>query len=312
MTCYTPLKAWRTSENTSNGKKKIAFKQSETTTTQLQLPCGTCIGCKLDRSLSWAIRCVHESQMHTQNSFITLTYSPEHLPWDGSLVKSHISKFIRALRKKQKSKTIRYFMCGEYGEKLSRPHYHICLFGYNFPDREIYENNEGILTYTSEILENIWGRGFCTIGELNFDTAAYTARYILKKINGERQKEHYIKTDSITGEILELEPEFTTMSRRPGIAAGWYEKYKSDIFPSDNLIHRNHSVKIPRYYDNILEKEDPLQLEEQKRKRKIQAGKSLEDNTPERLAVREKSKQLKLKQLTRSYENDTQNLRGIR
>lgn len=193
-------------------------------------------------------------------------------------------------------------MCGEYGENFTRPHYHICLFGLNFPDREIHEENEGILTYTSSILETIWGKGFCTIGELNFETAAYTARYVLKKINGPKKEDHYQTTCAHTGNLINLEPEYNTMSRRPGIAADWYHKYKTDVYPSDVLIHNNIPVKIPRFYDNLLEREDPEQLLIQKAKRKKIARKGLKDNTPARLAVREKVKQLTLTQLKRNYE----------
>ena len=183
MPCYTPIKAWRTLELTSKGKNKISFGNFEGPATPIKLPCGMCIGCKLARSLSWAIRCIHEAQMHTQNSFITLTYANESLPWDGSLIHSHFQTFIRELRRLYPSHTIRYYMCGEYGEKFTRPHYHACLFGIDFPDKVIWKEDEGILTWTSEILTKIWGRGHCTLGELNFDTAAYTARYITKKVS---------------------------------------------------------------------------------------------------------------------------------
>ena len=311
MPCYRPLKAWRTTDDTVNGKKAIAFKKSANCTTPLNLPCGTCIGCKLSRSLVWAIRCVHESQLHVENSFITLTYAPEHLPLDGSLLKSHCQNFIKKLRRTYPSKTIRYYMCGEYGENLSRPHYHFCLFGLDFPDKEIYKESEGIITYQSATLENTWGKGFCTIGELNFDTAAYTARYITKKINGQKADDHYTTTSPITGDLIHLQPEYTTMSRKPGIAADWYNTYKTDLYPSDTLIHNAIPVKIPRFYDNLLERENPELLEEQKIKRKKMAQRHLKDNTPDRLADREKVKQLKFKQLKRNYENDTQNVRNL-
>lgn len=302
MPCYKPLKAWRTYEKTSNGKNKIAFGSPEGAATPIQLPCGTCIGCKLDRSLSWAIRCIHESQTHNQNSFITLTYAPEHLPTDGSLLHTHFQIFIRELRRQHPSHTIRYYMCGEYGEKLSRPHYHACLFGIDFPDKVIWNENEGILTYTSDILQNIWGRGHCTVGELNFHTAAYTARYITKKITGNQAEEHYTTTCSVTGNIIHLASEYNTMSRRPGIAYKWFEKYHTDVYPSDFLIHNGAKVKVPRYYDNQIPEE---LLEKQKLKRKKNARKLIKENTPERLATREKCKQLKYKQLTRNYENET-------
>ena len=305
MPCFKPLEAWRSSEITSNGKSPVVFgRTGPHQYIPLKLACGACIGCRMDRSLSWAIRCLYEAQLQEANCFITLTYSDELLPWDGSLVKSHFQEFIRSLRKRFKIK-IRYYMCGEYGEKLSRPHYHACLFGIDFPDKEIWKQTEGILTYTSDILEKTWGRGFCTIGDLNFQTAAYTARYINKKITGEKAESHYTVTCPTTGMLIHLEPEYNNMSLKPGIAKEWYEKYPGDVYPSDFLIYKGKKVKVPRYFDKILEQENPHELEIIKQQRKIRARKDRENNTPERLLVREKIQHLKVKQLHRSYHHDT-------
>lgn len=303
MPCYRPLTAWRTTENTPNGKKAIAFVKSASCIHPMQLPCGQCIGCKLDRSLQWAIRSVNEAQLHHQNSFITLTYDQDSLPWDGSLTKSHFVNFIKKLRNTYPSQTIRYYMCGEYGEKLSRPHYHACLFGLDWSDKEPFKNVEGIITYTSETLEALWGHGFCTIGELNFETAAYTARYIAKKVNGKNKEKHYTTTCPHTGNLIILEPEYNNMSRKPGLSKDWYEKYLTDIYPSDFLIHCGKKIKVPRYFDNLYEIDHDL--EKIKYERKLKARKHIKDNTPERLVTREKLKNLNYKQLTRSYENDT-------
>ena len=303
MPCFRPLEAWRTTEDTPKGKKAIVFTKSASATHPIKLPCGQCIGCKLDHSLSWAIRSVHEAQLHAQNSFITLTYSDDSLPWDGSLTKSHMQKFFKRLRKSIAPKKIRYYMCGEYGEKFSRPHYHACLFGHDFPDKEIFKQSEGILTYTSQILEDLWGQGFCTVGELNFETAAYTARYIAKKITGKEQENHYETTCVHTGNLINLTPEYNTMSRKPGIAGDWYHKFKSDVFPSDYLIHARKKIKVPRFYDNLFGVDHDL--EAIKYRRKQNARKTLKNNTPERLAVREKIKHLNYKQLSRTYENES-------
>lgn len=169
-----------------------------------------------------------------------------------------------------------------------------------FPDREIYKENEGILLYQSKTLESLWGKGFCTLGDLTFETAAYTARYILKKINGDQQYDHYQTTCVHTGNLINLEPEYTTMSRKPGIGLNWVRKYSTDIWPHDFLVHNNATVKVPRYYDNQLTEEALIQI---KKTRITNAKKQAKNNTPERLAVREKIKLLNLKQLTRSYEN---------
>lgn len=302
MPCFKPLNAWRTTENTSTGKKKIAFKPSPETTTPLTLPCGQCIGCRLDRALVWATRCVHEAQLYQANSFITLTYSPEHLPQDGSLIKWHFQDFMKRLRKSQSQTKIRYFMCAEYGEKFTRPHFHACLFNIDFSDKTPISEREGIILYNSPTLDKIWGKGITSIGDVNYETAAYTARYINKKITGKNQHDHYQTTHPVTGEIINLEPEYTSMSLKPGIGQDWYHRYKSDLYPHDNLIHRNRKLKMPRYYDKTYELEGN-DLEAIKKIRKQKARKQLKENTPERLAVREKVKLLKYKQLTRSYEN---------
>ena len=301
MPCYRPLKAYRSSELTAKGKSKIVFKQSypNKIIERIALPCGRCIGCKLDRSLQWAIRCTEEAQLHHQNSFITLTYSEKHLPHDGSLIPSHFVNFMKKLRKKYEPQSIRYYMCGEYGEKFTRPHYHACLFGIDFQDKEIFKIEEGICLYTSIILEQIWGRGHCTIGEVTFETAAYTARYIAKKITGKQADDHYTTTHPITGDIIRLHSEYNTMSRRPGIAKDWYDKYTTDIYPSDFLIYKGKTIKTPRYFDNLYEADDN-DIETIKENRKIRAKIFAKDNTPERLAVREKIKLLNYKQLTRS------------
>ena len=179
------------------------------------------------------------------------------------------------------------------------------LVGYYI--RKLEQDNEGILLFSSKILEEIWGRGICRTGELTFESAAYCARYIAKKITGDRAADHYTTTHPITGDIINLHAEYNTMSRKPGIAKDWYEKYKTDVFPSDFLIYRNKTIKIPRYFDNLYEGEEynDLNIDEIKDKRKTRAEKFAKDNTPERLAVREKIKLLNYKQLTRSYENGT-------
>ena len=131
--------------------------------------------------------------MWEENCFITLTYSDEYLPWDGSLNKKHFQDFMKRLRKWEQHKPIRYFHCGEYGEQLQRPHYHALIFNHEFDDRELWTESEGIRTYTSKQLDKLWPWGFSTIGDLNWDTAAYTSRYIMKKMTGEQADDHYYR-----------------------------------------------------------------------------------------------------------------------
>jgi len=92
MACFHPLQAYQLDTG------EIQFHDSGRGH-PLELPCGQCIGCRLERSRQWAIRCVHEASMHENNCFITLTYAPEYLPPDGGLIKSDFQKFIKRLRK---------------------------------------------------------------------------------------------------------------------------------------------------------------------------------------------------------------------
>ena len=266
----------------------------------LTIPCGQCVGCRLERSRQWAVRCVHEASLHEDNCFITLTYNNESLPEDGSLNKKHFQDFMKRLRKKYKNKKIRYYHCGEYGDKNFRPHYHAIIFGLEFDDQKLFTVNNGEKLYTSEKLEKLWPFGFSTIGTVTFESAAYVARYVMKKVNGKNAKNHYERVDSNTGEIYILVPEYNTMSRRPGIAAGWFDKYKDDVYPSDNIHLREKTFRPPKFYDKMYEHLMPNEMEKIKMQRMKNMQKHAKDNTAERLAVKEQVKNAQLNKLIRS------------
>jgi len=156
------------------------------------------------------------------------------------------------------------------------------------------------------MLNHIWGKGFCSIGEVTFQSAAYVARYIMKKQSGPQSKEHYQHVDKETGEVSQRVPEFTVMSRRPGIAADWFAKFATDVFPDDFITLQGKKYKTPRYYDKLLSRITPDGYAEViKLARRETAKKSEEDNTPARLAVREQVQHLKLRRLERDLdEND--------
>ncbi len=296
MPCYTPLKGYK--DITTGG---LTFDKTKAHS-PLEVACGSCLGCRLDHSLMWAIRIVHESSLYLDqqgNCFVTLTYrdkleateqqvKDEHyIPYDYSLRPKHVQKFIRRLRKKHDHK-IRYFYCGEYGDENQRPHYHICLFNHSFNDQTLFKDEEGFHTYTSPALDALWPYGFSTVAELNYDTAAYTARYSLKKITGKKAFDHYLRCDE-HGEAFWLLPEYIRMStgrKHPaGIGAGFYEKYSQDIFPSDDVPVPGKGVikKVPRYYQSILERKDPATLELVKELRQQFIKHHAADFTPERL-----------------------------
>jgi len=288
MPCYHPLKGYRARHQNQSGKRSVVFKAKDGfTDLPVTINCGQCIGCRLERSRQWAIRCVHEAQLNTDNSFITLTYDNKNIPRGGTLKKEHFQKFMKRLRFKLRPKIIRYYHCGEYGENTARPHYHALIFNHAFPDKIQYSINDGNPLYISEELNKLWTYGFSTIGELNFDTAAYVARYVLKKVNGPMAEEHYQSLDPETGELSKIEPEYTTMSRRPGIGSRWYDKYKSEVYPNDDVIINGKKMKPPRYYDGLYEKEAETDYGIIVKKRKIKAKKYKDNQTPERLKVRE-------------------------
>jgi hypothetical protein len=335
MPCYFPLTGYRSKELTPKNKRKIVFNlKYAIDDSEVTIPCGSCIGCRFEKSRQWALRCVHEASIYDDNCFITLTYSPETLPANNSLDKTHFQKFMKRLRKEyvptnpfpieQKSQRdqwqlengIRFYQCGEYGEKNDRPHYHACLFNFDFPDKIFWKTTKnGDKLYTSPSLDKIWSSiddktkkpitgGFCVIGELNFKTAAYTARYIMKKINGKDADEHYRYDNPVTGEQHIIIPEYTTMSRRPGVGNQWFKNFKSDVYPSDEVIIKGIPMKPPKYYDSILEKENPFLYDDIKHDRLTNAEKTFKDYTPERLHVKHQVKLAQLKLLNRTLEEN--------
>jgi len=241
--------------------------------------------------------------MHEKNCFVTLTYNNENLPKNGTLVKRDVQLFMKKLRKKLKHK-IRYYYCGEYGEKFARPHYHLILFNHDFDDKKLWKQIKETRLYESPELTKIWGKGFCTVGDVTFESAAYVARYITKKVTGEQASDYYSTLDTETGELHSILSEFTDMSRRPGIGWAWFKKYTKDIFPGDFAVVRGRKMKPPKYYSNLLEIDRPNLHAEVKARRKASAKRRASDNTTDRLKVKEKIQNAKLKQLKRSYENE--------
>jgi hypothetical protein len=308
MPCYKPITGYRSKfVNPKTGKRPIVFSpQNGYADMQVTVPCGRCIGCRLEYSRQWAVRCMHEAACHDDNAFITLTYAPEHLPSDYSIHKEELQKFFKRLRKNTGVK-LRYFACGEYGEQNNRPHYHAIIFGYNFPDKQLWSKTKnGDLLYRSDLLENTWQLGHSLIGEVTFESAAYVARYVTKKFKGDEDEklEHYRIVDPETGEVHQQQTEFCLMSRRPGIGREWLDKFKGDT-DKDFITIRGKKMKLPKYYDNVLEAENELEMMRRKAKRKKRAKDNAEDNTWARLAVKETVKKAQISQLKRGIEDDS-------
>lgn len=261
-----------------SGSRSIVFDRNKAISpVKVIIPCGQCVGCRLERSRQWAVRCMHEAQMHVDNCFVTLTYSDVHLPENGSLVKSDFQKFMKRLRKRC-GITVRYYYCGEYGEDFGRPHYHVVLFGYDFKDKVFWrQNTNGDNCYRSPFLEELWPYGFCEIGDVTFQSAAYVARYVMKKRTGKDAIEYY-------GNRL---PEYNDMSRRPGIGSNWFDQYYSDVYPNDFMVVNGVKTRPPRFYDNRYEIYYPGEIERIKRLRIKNSRRYRENNTKSRLLVRE-------------------------
>lgn len=350
----------------------------------LKVPCQKCLRCRLNRSADWAVRCVHEAALHSRNSFITITYNDQYLPANGSLVQRDYQLFLKRLRRS--FGPFRYYMCGEYGEKGLRPHYHFCLFGLDFPDQEYKHTENGIELFTSKSLSDIWrkdqtresvltdcpwpsmrGRpkgngqywpnwaacsapqcavhkGFCTVGTLTFDSAAYVARYITKKnlsatgwvdgrgiyhpghnehykaitfrkkfYRGEHPQDPDARFKIVPVDYLRL-PEFTNMSRAYGIGKKWIENFTGDVYPHDRVVLQRHGKpprirKPPKYYDSVYEISDPFSMDEIRARRSAEAKLRLQDATYERLRVKERHQMLCFRKLKRGYE-DAEDIRS--
>lgn len=298
MVCYAPLDVYRALGSVGSpilfGKapRAGAFRS-------FKVPCGQCAGCRLERSRQWAVRCMHEAKLHDRNCFITLTYSDDKLPAGRTLVLKDFQQFMKRLRKRFGS-GIRFFHCGEYGDKYGRPHYHACLFNHDFDDKVVYTvtRNDHRL-YVSEVLNSLWPHGFATIGDVTFESAAYVARYVMKKVTGDAAEAHYAFVDE-DGVCYQRAPEYVTMSRRPGIGTGFVKRFMSDIYPDDFVLVNYKKARPPRFYDGLYEAAFPSDFARLKVSRVRGAKDHADNNTPDRLKVRERVHAAKLERLKRS------------
>lgn len=311
MTCFRPLQAVRVDHLVSGNPIRIIDStaalqlRSQAHPGLLQLPCGKCVGCKLAYSRSWAVRCTHESQTHEYNSFITLTYNDYYNDRNGrSLTYRDFQLFIKRLRKaldesysdyaflSDSDSNLRFYMCGEYGSKTFRPHFHALFFNLEFSDQKLHSVRNGFKFYTSETLASFWtdpvtgdSLGHSGVGSVSIESAGYVSRYCVKKALGDP----VVYFDHDTGEFLH--PEFTQMSRKPGIAFEWFKKYSKSVYPEDKVVmHKGLICKPPRYYDSQLEKVDPALFEAIKLSRLDYASSPsvAANSSVERLIVREK------------------------
>lgn len=289
MTCYHPIKAWRTSIG-------IVFSEAACRGDELgrlELSCGRCQGCRARRARDWQIRCVHEAQCWPENCFLTLTYADENLPANGSLDHADFVVFIKRLREQRRAVCplvaehkglwcgrcgVRFFMCGEYGPQTLRPHYHALLFNCDFRDRKAAgKSGSGFMFYTSAELSALWRLGHATVQDMSSETAGYCCSYVFSKVTGDLAEAHYGAR----------KPEYCACSLKPGIGAFWFSVYGADKSRQDFVVHEGRETSPPKYYDKLSDRAGFEWLEEIAWAREKRAKLAFDDESVDRLAVRE-------------------------
>lgn len=284
VACYKPLHAWITPAG------GVVFESSKTDTLcSVDLPCGRCVGCRVERARQWTVRVMHEASLYEENCFVTLTYDDDHVPPGGGLRHEDFQGFLKRLRARVHPRMVRFFMCGEYGEERGRPHFHAALFNYSFPDRVLWRKlGSRSYAYRSATLESVWPFGLSSIGDLTRKSAAYMARYIHKVRLGDDVASNDEAVDGSTGEVVRRRGEYIRMSLRPGIGAYWFRLYGStDVFPHDRVVVDGRPCVPPRFYEKLHKRVSPDGIEQVKLDRIARARSRFDDNTPERLHAKE-------------------------
>lgn len=291
MTCLSP----RTVGFKSDGKT-ICWSQTQYSKefATFQLPCGKCLPCRLEYARQWAVRCVHEAQMHEENCFITLTYDDAHLI-SPKLIYKHFQDFMKRLRKTKPDAQIGVFVTGEYGEKRKRPHWHALIFNWRPSDPEYkYTSDRGDIVFSSKSLSKLWPSGAAEFGDVTFNSAGYCARYAAKKLGHGKDGTHG------------LEP-ISKKSSKHAIGKRWLEKYWPDAFNHGRIILPDGaSCAIPRYYEKWLQKNEPeafVRYVTQTKNEKIQKAQNKE--------AKEKDKETKINLLRSAARRGLQIKRNV-
>jgi len=314
MPCYTPFTAYRSREGKNkSGKHPIVFnRKNGIPGSELEVACGMCAGCRLEKSRMWAMRCMHEAKLHQHNQFLTITYNDENIPSHGTLFKPDLQRFWKRLRRR--GHDVRYYACGEYGDTTDRPHYHAIAFNLRLDDKAYLKTDNGNKIYTSAWLDRVWSHGHVYIGTVSFESCAYVARYVMKKVIGLEKQSYgkklrtdpgtglpyisqlpYERCDTKSGEVYEVEPEFQAMSRNPGIGRRFYEKYKTDMYrpgvDGQCITRGGMSSKPPAYYELAYESESEENVKhvETIKERRVEYHEAQgEENSEARRAVKNK------------------------
>jgi len=237
VACHHPFRMWR-----HNGKVTLRRPESDDREA-VDMPCGGCLGCRMDRARSWAIRNRLELAYHEKACWTTLTYSDENLPAYRSIRRDHLSGYIKRLRARLSSEKIRFFGCGEYGERGGRPHYHAILYGIGGDETSILK---------------AWPFGHVGVHALTPSAIKYVAGYCAKKEGWHGEFREVL--DKSTGELYGREAPFLLMSRRPGIGG---EARKHFLSWSRYAVMDGTKFPVPRYLHEAFKKDaDPQLVEE--------------------------------------------------
>lgn len=290
MPCYTPLSGQRdpgTGKVLGLKKTRLTWEEAESLATYdpVFIPCGRCIGCKVENGRQKAVRAMHELETSDDlGVFLTLTISDEHMRPRGHVYVRSLQKFFKRLR--HYTGPFRYMACGEYGDETGRPHYHAILFGVDLhTDRTHFKTTrEGHALWTHPHVEKAWRYGYHTIGEVTFESAAYVAQYVTKKVTGDMADWHYLRFDPSTPEqpFFQQNREFLLMSRgkgKRGLGYDWITKWLHEVYPADEIIVRGQPSKPPRYYDQVLKEQDPDLYDQVKASREQEATRLIDRHT---------------------------------
>lgn len=269
---FLPFDSWQ--------EMKEAFPEND----YYRIPCGQCIDCRLRYSKEWASRIICESALYEYNLFVTLTYDDDHLPLskvcptlstlDYRDLQLFLKRFREALRRDFGFTGVRFYAAGEYGDLSQRAHFHICFFNLPYQVMEqlrFYKTSFcGDLYYISDYIQDVWGKGIVVCGDLNFQSAAYVARYVCKKIKGSEKLDE-LKRLGITNQE-------SRMSLKPGIGADYFYLFKDQIYKNDEMfLPAVGRVCVSRYFDKLMNLDDPVFLAELKAHRALSAERVLRE-----------------------------------
>lgn len=229
---------------TKSGAVAIGYNQTDSD--PLSLPCGKCIGCRMQQAQCWALRNHLELQQHNSATFATFTYDEENKP--PTLSRTDLAKAVKRIRSRYErnplwksrlhtNHTLRWFGCGEYGTNTNRPHYHAIIYGL---DSAIH----------GQLIQDAWGLGHTRLHEVNTATINYVAGYTSKKIT-DRANNQRERVDPNTGEVYHWQPPFLQMSKNPGIGA--HAKTHINSWRS-HAVMNGRIMSVPRYLHEAWKK----------------------------------------------------------